>query len=128
MTPNHEFLPLGLPLLQPTVVPQLVPIHIRPHLSRAPNASPRPGAASPELADISPISPSLLFQPIPEEIEDIGTRYTVGEIDRVLDDIENGVRDPMLPLTTAEDVDLDMEDVIQGNLDGEFSNEEDLFD
>ncbi|KAE9395891.1 hypothetical protein BT96DRAFT_1042765 [Gymnopus androsaceus JB14] len=85
-------------------------------------------AASPEPADISPISPSLLFWPIPEEIEDIGTGYTVGEFDRVLDDIENGVRDPMLPLTTAEDVDLDMEDVIQGNLDGEFSDEEDLFD
>ncbi|KAE9389354.1 hypothetical protein BT96DRAFT_1025083 [Gymnopus androsaceus JB14] len=99
-----------------------------PFIPSAPNASPTPGAASPDPADILPISPSLLFRPLPEEIEDISTGYTVGESDRVLDDIENGVHDPMLPLTTAEDVDLDMEDVIQGNLDGEFSDEEDLFD
>ena len=51
-----------------------------------------------------------------------------GEFNRVLNDIENGVHDPMLSLTTAEDVDLDMDDVIQDHVDGEISDEDDLFD
>lgn len=96
----------------------------------APTFSPTQGAATPDVADfspgLSPISPSLLF--LPDEIESMSTGYTAGEFERVLNDVENGVRDPMLSLTTAEDVDLDMEDVIQGHVDGEDSDEDDLFD
>lgn len=61
--------------------------------------------------------------------ESDGNDYNIRELDQILADVEQGVRDPMLSLLTAEDVDLEMDDVIGGDndLDGDYSDDDEFY-
>lgn len=58
-----------------------------------------------------------------------GTESVMGEFTRILDDIENIIWDPTLLLSNAEDVDLEMDNIIDGGEDnGDFSDDDGLYE